>query len=223
MHLNTQLLFRKYALSYITGNIKVLEVGATEMPTDFSIICTDENIIWHTLTVDFDIYKDKEYTKPSDAHIISSDCYKYPIDDETYDIVISSNVMEHVQDILKWVSELKRITKKGGLIITILPLSYPYHEDPIDCWRIYPEGMKYLFEKFDMKLLINTFESLEHDFLPKYFPKIQGRSIFMNKGSRRYNFQILWNKILHYIPFGGVLQIPFEISYDTITIAQKIN
>jgi hypothetical protein len=69
--------------------------------------------------------------------------------------------MEHIKNIWLWVDELKRITKKNGLIIIISPISWSYHEAPVDCWRIYPEGMKALMQEKGLKVIECLFESLE--------------------------------------------------------------
>ena len=36
---------------------------------------------------------------------------------------------------------IARISKPGGTICVIAPYSWGYHAHPIDCWRIYPDGM----------------------------------------------------------------------------------
>ena len=83
--------------------------------------------------------------------------------------------MEHVSRIWLWIKELERITKPGGKIILISPISWPYHEAPIDCWRIYPEGMKALINDFtNLNILLCNQETLEHLFLKtdKIIPEI---------------------------------------------------
>ena len=41
------------------------------------------------------------------------------------------------------------IISPNGYIITINPVSWKYHEAPVDCWRIYPEGMKTINKKLE--------------------------------------------------------------------------
>jgi SAM-dependent methyltransferase len=103
---------------------------------------THEDIQWDTL----DIYDSPNLTYPK------SETYSFPISDNTYDIVISGQVIEHVAKIWRWMPELARVTKPVGLVITVNPSSWPFHEAPIDCWRMYPDGMKALCE--DAGLLI---------------------------------------------------------------------
>lgn len=66
--------------------------------------------------------------------------------DDEYDAVISGSTLEHTR--LPWIfmKNIARIAKPGALVCVIAPYSWGYHEHPIDCWRIYPEGMKAVME-----------------------------------------------------------------------------
>lgn len=69
--------------------------------------------------------------------------YNFPFKDETFDTVVSASTMEHVVDIYRWGFELKRILKRGGLMCIVAPSQFQHHPHPVDCWRIYPEGMRF--------------------------------------------------------------------------------
>ena len=43
---------------------------------------------------------------------------KFVFEDAFFDIVVSFEVLEHLYDPQKFISELKRVTKKGALILT---------------------------------------------------------------------------------------------------------
>lgn len=224
MHLNSELIFKKYASPFFKSGMKVLEIGPYGSPSAYQTIVNNNSIEWHTLnlansTLDEMGNKDK-------LTIITNDPYHYPIADNNYDIVLSGNVMEHVQDIMTWFGELKRIIRPGGLIIVVMPLSWPYHEAPVDCWRIYPEGFKSLLASHGLLPEICLFESLE--FQVSYpeikngsIPLIPGRSIFWDKSKLQVDSQIKWNRLVHNIPFLRRFIIPIEIAYDTITVAVK--
>jgi len=79
--------------------------------------------------------------------IISEDLYRYPFENETFDVVISGSTVEHVKNMFRWIVELKRIVKREGLICIIAPSVFRMnHPHPVDCWRIYPDGMRFLLE-----------------------------------------------------------------------------
>lgn len=76
--------------------------------------------------------------------IVATHPYEYPFDDETFDVVISGSTMEHVQALWLWVPELYRILKEGGHLAICTVTRWELHRNPLDCWRILPDGMAYL-------------------------------------------------------------------------------
>ena len=78
--------------------------------------------------------------------IVTEDPHRFPFEDEQFDAVISGATMEHVTAIWLWVPELVRVLKPGGLLAILTHTSWPEHKFPVDCWRIMPDGMRYLFD-----------------------------------------------------------------------------
>lgn len=70
----------------------------------------------------------------------------YHFGTKQYDVVISGQVLEHVEDMCHWREALLNICKPGGLICVIAPHTWEQHRFPLDCWRIFPDGMKWLFK-----------------------------------------------------------------------------
>ncbi len=151
MHLNSKLLFEKHAKNLFTSGARVLEIGPDGFPSTYKQIVGDSSITWETL----DLYSSEKlnYTATKE-HV-------FPIPTDTFDIVLSGQVIEHVRKIWVWIKEVARVCKKGGFVITINPINWPYHQAPVDCWRIYPEGMKALYEEAGLEIDITTFETLE--------------------------------------------------------------
>ena len=136
MHTNSRLLFQKHAREFFRPGLRVLEIGPDKFPSTYCSLVADGSITWDTL----DIWQDARLTYSATSE------YSFPAPSDTYDIVLSGQVIEHVRKIWLWIKELTRVCKVGGLVITINPVSWPYHEHPIDCWRAYPEGMRALYE-----------------------------------------------------------------------------
>ena len=151
IHLNSTLLFIKYALKFFKDEIKVLEIGPDEIPSSYRKKVKIKSIVWDTI----------DLSPNYNTTFLAKNEYQFPIEDKSYDIILSGQVIEHVRKIWIWIKELSRICKVGGHIITINPISYPYHEAPVDCWRIYPEGMKALYEEQGLKVVLSKLESLE--------------------------------------------------------------
>jgi SAM-dependent methyltransferase len=220
MHFNSLLIFKKYALEHFQDADKVLEVGAAGFPSEYSKAVNNNSLEWHTLDIGSG-FNNASCQNP--LHILSQDEYHYPLEDNIFDIVLAGNVIEHVRDIWKWMDELTRITKKGGKVIIICPISWVFHEAPVDCWRIYPEGMKSLMLKSGLTVLLSKFETLEVDYLPKYFPTLPGVSTLPPWGtvSNVLKMKGIYNLVLSKIPLLNKLVIPITVAYDTIGIGKK--
>jgi SAM-dependent methyltransferase len=160
VHLNCQLLFNKYAKTLFKSDFRVLEIGPDKLPSSFCEEVDDRSIEWETLEY---VSSEKFFTSDDLTERLTyttRDPYRFPIPDNTFDVIVSANVIEHVRKIWEWIPELARICKPGGCIVTINPVSWPYHEAPVDCWRIYPEGMKALYESAGIEIKTSAFESL---------------------------------------------------------------
>ncbi|MFZ2484781.1 MAG: class I SAM-dependent methyltransferase [Minisyncoccia bacterium] len=83
---------------------------------------------------------------------IVGDAHKPPFIDKTFDTVISTQMLEHVERPWVIVGEIKRILKPGGICIITAPFMIPYHADPHDFFRYTKEGLGSLFknEKFEI-------------------------------------------------------------------------
>jgi SAM-dependent methyltransferase len=69
------------------------------------------------------------------------------IEDNWADVVMCLSVMEHVNDPDKVISELFRVTKKGGLLLLSTHGFFPWHPYPQDHWRWTQTGLKLIIEK----------------------------------------------------------------------------
>ncbi len=84
--------------------------------------------------------------------------YEYPFDANSFDVVLSGQAMEHVEDLVKWINELTRVLKPGGRLCITTVWKMFYHPYPVDTWRIMPDGMRWLFnqteqlENYDIRM-----------------------------------------------------------------------
>ncbi len=94
--------------------------------------------------------------------VVADDPYRYPFADDYFDVVLSGSTMEHVKSIWRWIPELVRVLKPGGLLAILTHWQFPEHRYPVDCWRIMPDGMLHLFDQtwsltsYDIRIISET-------------------------------------------------------------------
>tara|TARA_X000000368_G_C22822452_1_gene619638 strand:+ start:153 stop:674 length:522 start_codon:yes stop_codon:yes gene_type:complete len=69
---------------------------------------------------------------------------------DKYDLVLCTNVLEHVFEIQQAIKNLKKITRKGGNLIISVPFIYPLHDEPSDYWRLTEHSLRQLFDDFEI-------------------------------------------------------------------------
>jgi SAM-dependent methyltransferase len=209
MHRNSAMIFEKYAPPFFKKGCSVLEIGADDNPSTYQRIVGEMPARWDSLDI-AGPNEGSNYIHAAPTYITKSE-YNFPIQSDQYDVVLSGNVIEHVRKIWRWMPELARVCKPAGIVITVVPVSWHYHEAPIDCWRIYPEGMMALSEDSGLEVVISEWESVELEAVSRFFvtaPHSSGRA-------RLQRISGLLNMV------SGKLKLPVQGAFDTITIARK--
>jgi SAM-dependent methyltransferase len=70
-----------------------------------------------------------------------------PFKNESFDSVVSFQVMEHIPEPEIFLKEIFRVLKNGGKVIMTSPFMWGEHESPYDFYRYTRFGLKYLSEK----------------------------------------------------------------------------
>lgn len=82
------------------------------------------------------------------SSFVNASAYELPFESESYDIVVSSEVIEHVTEPERLLKEAARILKPAGKIILTTPYRISEHPfDPNHVTEYYPGDMKNLLEK----------------------------------------------------------------------------
>ncbi len=79
----------------------------------------------NSLVVGLDINSEK-LTKLQIQNTLAGDIFKLPIKSQSVDCVIAAEIFEHLQDVMKPISEMERVLKKGGLAIITTPSPYGF-------------------------------------------------------------------------------------------------
>lgn len=139
MHVNSLNLMQKFVNEYVPdAELKVLDLGARvvngqEHLGPYRQFFTNPK--WQYTGADTEAGTNVDV-------VIQS--YNFPFEDESFDIIISGQTIEHIEYPWEWFKELTRVLKKDGLCCVIAPAKIHEHRYPIDTYRYYPDGMKAL-------------------------------------------------------------------------------
>ena len=107
---------------------RVLDVGGKKISKRGSFRPPLEKVdLWEYLNLD-------KSTKP-DYHVNAE---KIPVEENTFDIILMSEVLEHLEKPEIVLNELYRVLKKKGKIVLTMPFLYGIHADPFDYQRWTP-------------------------------------------------------------------------------------
>jgi SAM-dependent methyltransferase len=135
----------------IPAKALVLDAGAGNAPY--------RSLFQHAQYESADFQKvDKQYASTTYVCDLSA----IPVEDGRFDYIIFNQVLEHVPEPKRVLTELCRILKPGGKMIYSGPLFYEEHEQPYDFYR---------YTQFGLRYLLNTagFEIERLDWLEGYF------------------------------------------------------
>lgn len=98
-------------------------------------------------------------------YLLAADIHNLPFHHETFDMIICSEVLEHIHDDQHAVEELTRVLKKGKFIVTSVPRYFP---EKI-CWMLSPKyanapgGHVRIYKTKELIDLFRKFELKEWD------------------------------------------------------------
>ncbi|ACB95468.1 methyltransferase domain-containing protein [Beijerinckia indica] len=85
--------------------------------------------------------------------IVLDDPYRLPFPDESVDVVISGQMLEHCAQFWRLFTEIARVLKPEALFFIIAPSAGPIHRYPVDCYRFYPDAYQALADWSGLRLV----------------------------------------------------------------------
>lgn len=128
--------FSKQQLRSLSINTSVLDVGVGSAP------------YWH-LRSDLKWIGLDVVAGPNVEFVLNKDS-TWPIESNSIDHILCTQVLEHVENPEFMVSEIRRVLKPGGTIILNAPFLYPFHGMPNDQARYTTSQLEYFFKKFEV-------------------------------------------------------------------------
>jgi SAM-dependent methyltransferase len=136
---------------------------------------------------------------PADARYVGADLHgnaaaqvhvdaagRLPAELGNFDLVLSTQVLEHVEDPAAYVAECRRVLKPGGRLLLSTHGLWIYHRDPIDLWRWTSDGLKYLVQREGLEVeqvegvmglaavAVQLFQDATYWHLPRWLRRLYG-------------------------------------------------
>jgi SAM-dependent methyltransferase len=93
-----------------------------------------------------------------DATLILDPDGSVPVEDQSFDTVMSTQVLEHVTDPGLYLSESFRVLRPGGRMLLSTHGIFGYHPDPVDYWRWTCAGLQHAVEQAGFE--VDRFEGI---------------------------------------------------------------
>jgi SAM-dependent methyltransferase len=145
----------------------------------------------------------KEYAKVDYV----SDIISIPVPDSSFDVLICTEVLEHVPEPIRALKEFSRIVKPGGVVLLSAPLAGFVHQEP---YHFYGGFSPFFYQKFLKEFGFKDVRVMKNEGFFKFYGMMGVRfveSLSPKNVSKNWLIQILW------APFWCllVLFLPFKL------------
>ncbi|MFV1977181.1 MAG: class I SAM-dependent methyltransferase [Candidatus Scalindua sp.] len=126
---------------------EILDIGSGD--SDHTMLLHSSN---NTICLDYPI-TNQRYTNAPDIY---GDACALPVADESVDVVLLLEVLEHIGDDSKAINSVKNALKRGGQLYLSLPFMYPIHDAPYDYKRFTIYGIRHILKENGFKISTET-------------------------------------------------------------------
>ena len=120
---------------------EVLDVGCGSSPYRF-LLSTERTRYTGLDIVDADKFDFRN------SDIVAFDGMHIPFPDASFDVVLCTEELEHVQHYQVLIDEMRRVLKPGGRLIVTVPWSARFHYIPFDFFRYTPSSLQQMFDHY---------------------------------------------------------------------------
>ena len=130
---------KEFCNKYLSGIVLEIGAGKDYLREEFNGLYKE----W--ISLDYDLR--------SETIDLRGDGQFLPFRDGIFNTIVSIDVLEHVPDPEKFVSEIYRVTQPNGLIILSTPFFFWHHEEPYDFFRFSKYGIRKIFERNNFEVI----------------------------------------------------------------------
>ena len=149
MHKTSYLKMKWFKNKYLnnSANLKILDVGSLDGEGNFNYreIFNEEN--WSYTGLDFE--------DGNNVDLLITDIYNWiEVSDNTYDVIISGQLFQHLEYFWLTMSEIERVLKPDGYVCIIAPAAGPKHGGNMpNCYRFREDGLAAMAKYVNLDVL----------------------------------------------------------------------
>lgn len=135
---------RDYLASRTNEALVIVDVGSQDLNGSYRPLFAQPP--WRYIGVDV--------TQAANVEVILHDPYNWvELEEGSADVIIAGQTFEHTEYVWESMRQIARTLKPGGLTCIIVPSAGHEHRFPVDCWRIYPDGLRALARFANLEVL----------------------------------------------------------------------
>lgn len=147
-----------------------------------------------------------------------------PFKHNSLDSIVTNQVLEHVFEPEKYLTEINRILKPKGKLLLTVPFVWDEHEQPYDYARYSSFGLKYLLEKHGFKIIEQTKTCQDFGLIMQLINAYLYKILFTNNGiiNQLITILIMAPISLLGIILSKILPKNSDLYLDNIIYAEKL-
>lgn len=135
---------RQKYLGHLPKGLTILDVGGRGLDTDRSYKSVFADL-------DSNYYVADIVAGLGVTHVMSGP-YSLPFPDNSVDLIVCGQTLEHVRNPFRSVAEMHRVLKVGCHMVLIAPSTGPRH-DTVDCWRFMDDAFKSIAQEIELTVI----------------------------------------------------------------------
>jgi ubiquinone/menaquinone biosynthesis C-methylase UbiE len=147
-----------------------------------------------------------------------------PLANDYFDLILCTEVLEHVPDIFLALQELARLIRPNGVILITIPFVYPLHEEPFDFTRVTPHLIKVLSDKLNLQILQLTTTGNDFEVIATILDNFWSQTFKILPGFLRRFCSLVMRIPINIIAYLGsiiAVKLPKSIYLNTVCILSK--